>query len=447
MNATLTLSGALEKARQAETRLNCMAYIAENTSATTGQKKNNTAKTGPLSGVFLGVKDNLCVAGMPASAGSQILQGYVPPFNATAIERLQQQGATIVGKTVMDEFGFGTFNVNTQKIPKNPHDPTRATGGSSGGCGAFTAATGMPSIAESTGGSISAPAAFCGVVGVTPTYGKVSRYGLIDYANSLDKIGTVATTVKEAFDLLDVMAGPDSKDSTCLKPFPEKKATHKAAIVTELFEKADAGVRQKTMNAVDNLKQAGVQVDTVSFHHIESALFAYYIIAMAEASTNLAKYVGLRYGEQPAAEENETYTEFFTRVRGSFGPEAKRRILLGSFARTAGYRGKYYDKACRVRTLVIDEWKGALEKYDVLLTPSMPCIAPKFSEIEKLKPLQHYAMDACTVSPNLAGLPHASIPVNTSENMPVGLQVIGGHFQEKLVRRYSEMVEAAVSKT
>ncbi len=426
-------SDALEKVRRADADYACMAFVPDALS---------DSKDGPLRRVFVGVKDNLCVQGMPAQAGSKILEGYVPPFTATAVSRLQQQGATVVGKTVMDAFGFGTFNVNTYRIPKNPHDPSRAAGGSSGGSAVLTAATGLPCVSESTGGSISAPAAFCGVVGVTPTYGKISRYGLIDYANSLDKIGAMAMTVREAFDLIDAMAGPDEKDSTSLAPAPKKPMQKKAAIVTELFDKAEAGVRASAMESVERLRQTGVAVDEVSLEHTENALYAYYIIAMAEASTNLAKYVGLRYGQQLAPEEFETYTDYFTRVRGAFGPEEKRRILLGSFARTAGYRGRYYDKAARVRTLVIREMKALLQRYDVLLMPSMPCVAPRFSDIEKLSPLEHYAMDVCTVPANLAGMPHASVPVEKSNGMPVGLQIVADHFQEDIVKHYGQIVEA-----
>ncbi len=433
------MNNALKKAREAEQKTGCMAYIAESLP----EQKSSTQK-GPLSCTFIAVKNNICVKGMPAAAGSMILEGYVPPFSATAITKLEALGATVIGKTVQDEFGFGTFNVNTSKIPKNPHDPSRATGGSSGGCSAFTAFTGLPSIAESTGGSITAPAAFCGVVGVTPTYGKISRYGLIDYANSLDKIGAMASSVEEAFTLVEAMSGPDAKDQTSLTPEKERKTTGKAAIIKELWDKTETRTQKQARKAVDALEAQGTQIGEISLKHTENALYAYYIIALAEASTNLAKYCGLRYGLQPASREFETYTEFFTRTRGAFGEEAKRRILLGSFARTAGYRGKYYDKACRVRTLVIDELKAALSKYDVLLTPAMPSIAPRFDEIAKLSPLEHYAMDICTVPFNLAGLPHASVPVGKVGGMPVGLQIIGGHFQENTVKAYSLKAEEAI---
>ncbi|MBI4360935.1 Asp-tRNA(Asn)/Glu-tRNA(Gln) amidotransferase subunit GatA [Candidatus Micrarchaeota archaeon] len=424
---------ALEKTRQADKKLDCMQFIPE---------KLGPAKSGPLSNTVIAVKDNLCVQGMPARAGSKILEGYVPPFTATCVQRLIDQGAVVAGKTVMDEFGFGTFNVNTEKIPKNPHDALRCTGGSSGGSAAFTAFTGMPSVAESTGGSITAPAAFCGVVGLTPTYGRVSRWGLIDYANSLDKIGVMATTVQDAFRLLYAMAGPDEKDATTTKPFPEKKRTNQIALLTTIWEKTDASIQKQCQKAAGQLQAQGVAVEEAPFPLADPGLYAYYVLAMSEASTNLAKYCGLRYGIQPKPEESETYTEYFSRVRAQgFGAEAKRRLILGSFARTAGYRGKYYEKAAKVRTLVIREFKKLFEKYDALITPSMPCVAPRFREIERLSPLEHYAMDICTGAPNLAGLPHASIPCGRVSGLPVGLQIITNHFQEKTLSDVARQVE------
>ncbi len=422
------MPNALSRIRQADEALSCMAFIPE---------ALEPAQKGPLSGTVLAVKDNVCVAGMPAQAGSNILKGYVPPFDATAIARLKKAGATIGGKTVMDEFGFGTFNVNTYKIPKNPVDANRVTGGSSGGSAAYTAYTGFPSIAESTGGSITAPAAFCGVVGLTPTYGRVSRYGLIDYANSLDKIGVIAATADQAFSILDVMQGPDERDPTCVAPLTEKPRTGKIALVDNLLEKAEPTVREKILSAADRLS-GHAELEHVTLTYADASLSAYYVLAMAEASTNLAKYCGLRYGIQPKTALEENYTEYFSRVRAQgFGPEAKRRLLLGSFARTAGYRGKYYDKAARVRTLVIREFESLFQKYDVLLTPSMPTVAPLFSEVEKLAPAQHYAMDICTGGANLAGLPHVSVPAGTLDGLPVGLQLIAGHFQEKTLQHYA----------
>ncbi|MBI5036341.1 Asp-tRNA(Asn)/Glu-tRNA(Gln) amidotransferase subunit GatA [Candidatus Micrarchaeota archaeon] len=415
---------ALKKIIEADEKFNCCTYVPKEIEGS-GKK-------------LVSAKDNLCVKGMPAQAGSKILEGYVPPFDATVVERAKKAGYAVCAKTVMDEFGFGTFNVNTYKVPKNPHDPTRATGGSSGGSACLVAATGIPSIAESTGGSITAPSAFCGVVGVTPTYGLVSRYGLIDYANSLDKIGTMATTVTEAFSLLDTIKGTDKKDSTSTQPAQEKKLKNKIALPKEIWERTDERTRKQCWKAIDAM---GVEAEEVSLKHVDSALYSYYIIAMAEASTNLAKYCGLRYGLQNEYGPEETYTEYFTKTRNAFGEEAKRRLLLGSFARTSGYRGKYYEKACKVRTLVIGELKNHLKEYDGFLTPSMPAIAPKFSEIAKLSPLQHYRMDVCTVPFNLAGLPHASVPFGKVDGMPVGVQIIGDHFQEKTVEKYAKIIE------
>ncbi|MDP2718194.1 MAG: amidase family protein [Candidatus Micrarchaeota archaeon] len=422
----------LTSIRDADEKLNCMAFVPDALDA---------SANGLLSGTVLAVKDNLCVQKMPAQAGSRILEGYVPPFDATAVSRLKNAGALIGGKAVMDEFGFGTFNVNTYKIPKNPLDAKRVTGGSSGGCAAFTAFTRMPSIAESTGGSISAPAAFCGVVGLTPTYGRVSRYGLIDYANSLDKIGVISTDVNEAFTLLGVMQGPDPKDATSVLPQPEKPITGKIALVGNLLEKAEPGVREKILSAANALEKSGAVLEHVSLKYADASLTAYYVMAMSEASTNLAKYCGLRYGIQPKTNISENYTEYFSRVRAQgFGAEAKRRLLLGSYARTAGYRGKYYDKAARVRTLVIREFQELFQKYDVLLTPSMPTVAPLFSEVEKMPPAKHYAMDICTGGANLAGVPHVSVPCGNVNGLPVGLQLVAGHFQEKTLQHYAQRV-------
>ena len=422
----------LEKVRKAEEKLHCTAFIPDRI----GTEKR-----------FISVKDNLCVKGMPAQAGSKILEGYVPPFSATAIERLQKKGFGVCAKTVMDEFGFGTFNVNTFKIPKNPHDKERSTGGSSGGGAALCAETGIPGIVESTGGSITAPAAFCGVVGVTPTWGLISRRGLIDYASSMDKIGTVSTTVREAFELVHIMAGPDGMDSTCQeKKNEEKPLKKKVALPRELWEKTDSKTRRQAQLSVSALEKEGIEVLDISLKMTEESIYAYYLLAMCEASMNLAKFCGLRYGQQPPFAPEESYEDYFSKVRASFGTEAKRRLLLGSFARTSGYRGKYYEKAAKVRTLVIQELKRFLNQFDVFLTPSMPCVAPKFSEIKKLTPLEHYSMDVCTVAWNLAGLPHASVPFGNVESLPVGVQVIGDHFAENTVQYYSEMIERNAPK-
>ncbi len=391
---------------------------------------------GSLAGLPISVKDGICVKNMESAAGSEILKNYRPPFSATVINKLEKEGAIIIGKTSQDEFGFGGFSVNTKKIPKNPHNLTRSCGGSSGGAAGFTAFTTQPHLAlgESTGGSIANPASFCGVVGLTPTYGLVSRYGLIDYANSLDKIGTLGKTVSETFLGLYYMAGYDEKDSTSLpqKILPGKKVK-KIAVIKESLE-VDKEIKDIVLSKLKNY-------DTISLPSIKKySIPAYYLIALSEASTNLAKYCGLRYGQTLPLKGD--YNEFFTEVRSKFfSKESKRRIILGTFARMSGFRDAYYFKALKARTLIINEYKKAFKKYDVLISPTMPIAAPKFTEIEKLSPLENYMMDILTVGPNLAGLPHLSINAGFKEKMPVGIMLIANHLEEEKLRMLGEEIE------
>lgn len=400
----------------------------------------------PQEGIPIAVKDNICTKGIPTSAGSRILESYIPPFDATVVERLKANGYSILGKTAMDEFGFGTFSANTFCIPKNPHDPRRSCGGSSGGSAGYVAASKFArfALAQSTGGSISAPAAFCGVVGLTPTYGRVSRYGLIDYANSLDKIGVVAKTVRDASKALEIISGPDNKDETCqgarFSDPPKLSRNVTIGIPKEwLAQKIDAGVKKCFDDAVKKLESLGMAVQEVSIPTTPYALAAYYIIALAEASTNLAKYCGLRYGSSLPLEGGGEYWEYFSRVRGKyFGTEAKRRILLGTFVRMAGYRDKYYVQAQKVRQLLINDFKNAFKLVDVIAAPTMPIVAPTFEEIKKLSPLEEYSMDVLTVPANLAGLPHLSIPCGTAKGMPVGLHLIADHNNDELLIQVGE---------
>ncbi len=407
------------------------------------QVKNGTAH-GRLFGVLISVKDNICVKGVESTASSAILKGYKPVFNATVIEKCLREGAIILGKTVQDEFGFGGFAVNVGKgfeKPLNPIDKKRTTGGSSGGAAGLTKKATFPHLAlsESTGGSIVDPASFCGVVGICPTYGRVSRYGLIDYANSLDKIGTMGLTVDDAALLLEIISGHDAKDSTSAEipvhPLDTAGAINglKIGIVTEAFEGVDANVRKAVMEAIYKLEQKGARRIEISLPiSMKYGLAAYYTLAMTEASTNLAKYCGLRYGATDQL--TGTYNEYFTRVRtNNFGEEAKRRLLLGTFARMAGYRDAFYKKAAQVRTLILKEYAEAFKKVDVLITPTMPIVAPTFDEIKKLTPLQNYLMDILTVSPNLAGLPHITIPCGQHNNLPIGLMITGPHFAEQKI--------------
>ncbi len=398
-----------------------------------------------LFGLPLSIKDCICVKDMQSAAGSRILEGYKPPFDATCVDKIKKEGGAIIGKTNQDEFGFGTFSTNSGfDVPKNPLDSSRSCGGSSGGAAGIVAALGMPniSIAESTGGSISCPAAFCGVVGLTPTYGLVSRYGLIDYANSLDKIGLIAKSVWGIARGLSIIVGHDSKDSTSINKKTEdyekgldsdlKKV--KIGVPKEYMENLDKKIEKIIWGSVKKLESLGVEYKEISLPHTKYSLAAYYIIAAAEASTNLAKFCGMRYGEEGEILESGNFNECFSGVRTKyFGTEAKRRILLGTYARMAGYRDQYYIKAMKVRSLVIKDFKKAFSEVELLAAPTMPVIAPKFSEIEKLTPLENYMMDILTVAPNLAGVPMLSVPCGKVDGMPVGLHIIGNHLQEKRI--------------
>jgi aspartyl-tRNA(Asn)/glutamyl-tRNA(Gln) amidotransferase subunit A len=422
-------------------------------------KSLRAGNKGRLSRFLVSVKDCICVEGLQSTAGSRILEGYIPPFQSTVMARVLGEGARVIGKTNQDEFGFGTFSVNSgYGIPKNPHDPGRSCGGSSGGAAGLTAALpdNIPHIAlgQSTGGSISCPASFCGVVGLTPTYGLVSRYGLIDYANSLDKIGPIAKTVKDAALMLSVIAGFDPRDSTSINQKPRNyiKGLERGVkglrigVPKEYFGRGvDPRVAKSVWSGIKKLESLGAEYQGISLPNTKHALSAYYIIACAEASTNLARFCGMRYGASEPV--RDSFNGYFSRVRTKyFGEEAKRRILLGTYARMAGYRDQYYLKAMKVRTLVIQEFKKAFKKFDALATPTMPVIAPKFSEIEGMTPVQQYMMDILTVAPNLAGIPQLSVPVGTSKGMPVGLHLMADHLQEEKVLRIGKALEDEICK-
>ncbi len=416
------------------------------------EKKIKTEKTEKkrLLGVPITAKDCLCVKGMHSRAGAKILEGYKPIFDATVIARVKKEGAIIIGKTSQDEFGFGTFSVNhtAGKIPLNPIDKERSCGGSSGGAAGFTALTKYThaAIAESTGGSIACPASFCGVSSITPTYGRVSRYGLMDYANSMDKIGTMGKSIDDCAELLNVIAGKDEKDSTSLDS---------EEIKLEKLNKIKIGIPKELMGAIENkeikkiaekkineAESFGAQLEEISLPlNTEYGIATYYLIAMTEASTNLAKYCGMRYGFEKNLDES--FNQYFSDVRSeAFGEEAKRRIMIGTFARMSGFRDAYYLKAMKTRTLLIKEFKSLFKKVDFLAFPSMPMVAPKFSEIEKLSPLAHYAADLCTVSVNLAGMPHATINAGSLNEMPVGLMIAGNHLDDSRVLSLASQLEA-----
>jgi aspartyl-tRNA(Asn)/glutamyl-tRNA(Gln) amidotransferase subunit A len=402
-------------------------------------------KVKPKKGIPIVVKDNICTKGIQTTAGSKILEGFIPTYDATTIKQVKKAGCSIIGKATMDEFGFGTFSTScAYGVPKNPYDPTRSCGGSSGGVAGYIVAskTRVLGLGQSTGGSISCPASFCGIVGLTPTYGLVSRYGLIDYASSLDRIGPMAKTVKEVAWLLSKIAKHDPKDSTSIKTKPQDYTKFcgnsikglKIGIPQEYLDKATKPIRDKILDAVKRLEKKGANVSKISLKYTDFALPSYYIIAISEASTNLAKFCGMRYGLQEKFSSN--FNEYFSKIRSQgFGRESKRRILLGTFARMTGFKEEYYIKALKVKTLVVKDFQEAFKKVDVIVAPTMPTIAPKFSEIEKLKPIDCYKMDALTVPVSLAELPHLSVPAGFVDKMPVGLHLISNYFEEgKLIQ-------------
>ena len=407
--------------------------------------KNNDReiKNKKLLGVAISIKDNICVKNIESAAGSRILKGYKPLFDAAAVKKVKDAGGIIIGKTAQDEFGFGSFSVNVGlgfKIPKNPFDKKRACGGSSGGAAGLSQLAEFPHIAlgESTGGSIATPASFCGVFGLCPTYGRVSRYGLIDYANSLDKIGPLGKNLYDAALLLETISGFDENESAAInKPIDSYTSSinkniknMKIGIIKESFKDIDDKINKKIQEGIKKLEDSGAKIQEISLKlPIEHGLSTYYILATSEASTNLAKYCGMRYGVSDKLEGN--FNEFFTKVRShNLGAEAKRRIILGTFARMSGYRDAYYIKAAKVRTKIVNEYKKMFKKYDALISPTAPILPPKFSEIEKLSPLQQYMMDVMTVSPNVAGLPHLNVPVGFADKLPVGMLLTADHLQE-----------------
>lgn len=405
---------------------------------------------GKLDGIAVSVKDCICVKNVESRAGSKILSGYKPVFDATVVAKVKKEGGLIIGKTSQDEFGFGSFNVNVGlglEIPLNPFDKKRVCGGSSGGSAGITQKASFRhiSIAESTGGSIVCPASFCGVVGLCPTYGRVSRYGLMDYSNSLDKIGPMAKNVEDAALMLEIISGFDNNESTSLDAPVEryrdylKKDAHKLkiGIIKEAFEGIDEDVKNMVLDKASELGNA----ENVSLPlTAKYGVYVYYLIATSEASTNLAKYCGMRYGAYGKLEGN--FNEYFSKVRSeNFNEESKRRIIIGTFARMAGYRDAYYIKAMQLRTKMIEEYKKLFKRFDALISPTMPVVAPRFEDIKKLSPLEMYMMDILTVGPNLAGLPHLTVPAGFKGKMPVGIMFTGDHLSEGKIMQAGSALE------
>ena len=388
-------------------------------------------------------KDNLTSYDFETCAGSKILKGYRPPFDATPIRKMREAGGFLAGKTNMDEFGFGTFSANSGfGIPKNPYDLNRSCGGSSGGAACAAAVLeDHVALGVSTGGSIVCPASFCGVYGIAPTYGRVSRYGLIDYGNSLDKVGVLSADAKDLSKYLPVIAGKDPKDPTSCVQL-DMPGTFRMMKSVAIPKEATEGISKDVMDSFDasieRLRSDGIDVEYVDMPVLKYAMPAYYVLATSEASTNLARFCGMRYGQQDG-DLSLKFDDYFTSFRSQyFGDEAKRRILLGTFTRMVGYADKYYNKALRVRQSVISEYKKVFADHDAVVTPTMPFVSPRFDEISKMSALDVYKADFLTVPPNLTGMPHLSVPCGYSDGMPVGLMFTADHWNEDILLSEAE---------
>ena len=454
-SARAELELSLEAIARRNEELNVFLHVddagARAAAAAIDEKRSRGEALGPLAGVPIALKDNLCQVGVPTTCSSRILEGWRPPYNATVVDRLLAAGAVPVGKTNLDEFAMGSSTENSAFGPtRNPLDPSRVPGGSSGGSAAAVAA-GMTSISlgSDTGGSIRQPAALCGLVGVKPTYGMVSRYGLIAFASSLDQIGPFAHSVADAALVLEVVAGHDPRDSTSLpEPAPalvahvnDGVAGKKVGLVRELVEGADESVVAAVRAAADALSDAGAEIVELSIPELALTLSAYYLIAPAEASSNLARFDGVRYGLRVDAEDVTAMMEA-TRTAG-FGAEVKRRIMLGTYALSAGYYDAYYGQALKVRTLTIQAFDAAYERVDLLLGATTPGVAFAFGA-KTADPMTMYLNDVFTIPTNLAGHPALSVPFGTGEaGLPIGVQLLGPGRSEAQLFAAARVLEIA----
>jgi aspartyl-tRNA(Asn)/glutamyl-tRNA(Gln) amidotransferase subunit A len=412
------------------------------------ERRRHGEKLGRLAGVPVAIKDNICTKDWPTTAGSRILEGYRPPYDATVVEKLESDGALVFGKTNLDEFAMGSSTENSAfKLTRNPWDLERVPGGSSGGSAAAVAARMVQlALGSDTGGSIRQPAALCGVVGVKPTYGRVSRYGLIAFGSSLDQIGPLAATVTDAAIACEVLFGKDMRDSTSLdvevpalrEALDAGVSGLKIGLVTELLDAASTEVRQQVLSAAAKLEREGAELKEISIPELVWGLPAYYVVAPAEASSNLARYDGIRYGLRVNG-ANAEQVMVATRSRG-FGPEVKRRIMLGTYVLSAGYYDAFYLKAQRVRTVIKEAFDRAYSGCDLLMSPTSPSVAFRFGE--RSDPVSMYRSDICTIPSNLAGDPAMSVPFGLSaEKLPIGVQVMGPAMSEPVLFRVARALE------
>ncbi|SHJ99109.1 Asp-tRNA(Asn)/Glu-tRNA(Gln) amidotransferase subunit GatA [Paramaledivibacter caminithermalis] len=432
------------------------SYITINDEGTLSMADNidklikNGEDLGDLAGIPMALKDNICTDGILTTCGSKMLQNFVPPYNATCVERLYNEKSILIGKTNMDEFAMGSSTENSAFKPtRNPWDLSRVPGGSSGGSAASVAAgEAFFALGSDTGGSIRQPAALCGLVGLKPTYGMVSRYGLVSYASSLDQIGTLTKDVEDCALVMNVIAGYDFRDSTSVSGVA---LDYKEALIQDVkglkigipreyfYEDIDIDIKKAVYEGVKVLCDMGAEYEEMSLPYTEYNLATYFIIASSECSSNLARYDGIRYGYRASECKNLNDVLIKSRSEG-FGEEVKRRIMAGTYSLSFGYYDEYYKRALKVRTLIKNDFAKAFEKYDVLITPTSPHVAFKFNEKTR-DPLMMYKSDICTVGINIAGLPAISICCGFKNHLPIGLQIIGRHFDEKTILRVAYTFE------
>ncbi|HEX8369161.1 MAG TPA: Asp-tRNA(Asn)/Glu-tRNA(Gln) amidotransferase subunit GatA [Pyrinomonadaceae bacterium] len=441
----------LDNAEKLNETLNSFLTVERDYATKRVEEIENNSGNGKLNGVAVAVKDNICTDWTQSSCGSQILGNYRPQYNATVVEKLNEAGAVIVGKTNMDEFAMGSSNENSAfGVVRNPWDTDRVPGGSSGGS-AVAVASGVvrASLGSDTGGSIRQPASFCGVFGIKPTYGRVSRFGLVAFGSSLDQIGVFGQTAKDVAEVLEIIAGRDASDATTADvPVPNYSAELekdikglKIGVPRALFgEGLDDEVRNAVEQSIENYRRLGAEIVDVELPLVKYGIAVYYIIATAEASSNLARFDGVRYGFR--AEESGGLREMYFKTREEgFGAEVKRRIMLGTYVLSSGYYDAYYAKAQKVRTLLKRDFQTAFQKCDAIITPTSPTVAFKIGE-KSDDPLAMYLNDVYTVSANLAGIPGISVPCGlSSDGLPIGLQLLGNNWSESLLLNLSNVYE------
>jgi aspartyl-tRNA(Asn)/glutamyl-tRNA(Gln) amidotransferase subunit A len=444
------VSQILERIEKVEPKVNAFVTVnkgAIERSREIDKKIRDGEPAGPLAGVTVSIKDNICTKAIKTTCASRMLENYVPPYDATVVRRLQDAGAIVIGKTNLDEFAMGsTTEFSSYGTTRNPWDISRVPGGSSGGSAASVAALECAvSLGSDTGGSVRCPASFCSVVGMKPTYGLISRYGLVSYANSLEQVGPIGKTVSDVVSVLNVIAGADENDQTTAGGQPSyslnERKSQRIGLVKEFIEGADPAVAKVIHQAVDTLAEQGHKCEEVSLASVQYALASYYTIATAEASSNLARYDNIRYGFDMNPEGYE-WNSYFAKARSNFGEEVKRRIIVGSYVLSSGYYGKYYLKAQQTRALLRRELMALFKKYNVLVGPTMPILPFKVGE-KIADPLKMYLVDVDTVVANLTGMPAMSVPAGFVDGLPVGLQIMSDEFQEQTMLDVARSFEQA----